>query len=63
MKLGSAVYMCPVLILHYILDHKYLPPQEFITATVQGAFLTSNDFVACPETSVDEWLRRRPGRQ
>jgi hypothetical protein len=31
--------MIPALILHYILDHRYRPPQEFLEATVAGEFL------------------------
>jgi hypothetical protein len=36
---GSITYMIPALILHYILDHRYRPPQEFLEATVAGEFL------------------------
>jgi hypothetical protein len=32
-KGGALVaYMAPVLVLHYVLEHHYLPPQEFIDA-------------------------------
>lgn len=31
------VYMCPALILHYILDHGYQPPSEFMEAIEKGA--------------------------
>jgi hypothetical protein len=33
------VYMCPALIIHYILDHDYQPPEEFIQAIANGAIL------------------------
>ncbi len=36
---GSITYMAPALILHYILDHGYRPPQEFLEATTAGEFL------------------------
>lgn len=36
---GTSVYMAPALILHYILDHGYRPPQEFLDATIAGEFL------------------------
>jgi hypothetical protein len=35
--------MCPALILHYILDHEYKPPEEFIQAVEQGRFLRPDD--------------------
>lgn len=40
---GEAVYMAPELVLHYILDHRYSPPREFVQAVVQGKFLTQDD--------------------
>ena len=39
----NAVYMAPALLLHYILDHNYLPPKEFTDAVINGAFLTTED--------------------
>jgi len=62
-KLGSIVYMCPVLTLHYILDHKYQPPQEFVTAVVQGVFLTDDDLVPRPSISPPEWSPKPRGSQ
>jgi hypothetical protein len=53
-KLGSTVYMCPVLILHYILDHDYKPPSEFVRAVTEGTFLTVDDLFHYRVT-VDEW--------
>ncbi len=40
---GNSVYMAPALLLHYILDHHYRPPQEFIHAVTNGKFLTTDD--------------------
>jgi len=57
-RLGPKVYMCPVLILHYILDHHYQPPPEFVDAVVRGTFLTTHDLVPCNET-IDEWFAER----
>jgi hypothetical protein len=34
------VYVCPALILHYILDHGYRPPEEFVRAVIEGRFRT-----------------------
>ncbi len=39
------VYLSPVLILHYILDHEYKPPDAFIDAVDQGKFLTLEDLL------------------
>ena len=40
---GSSVYLAPALLLHYIIDHNYQPPQEFIDATVDGEFMGVDD--------------------
>jgi hypothetical protein len=42
---GQVVYMAPSLLLHYILDHDYRPPDEFVHAVVHGRFLTEDDLV------------------
>jgi hypothetical protein len=47
----NAVYMCPVLILHYILEHGYRPPDEFVRAVAEGCFLTPDDLVVIEETA------------
>ncbi|MCJ7714960.1 MAG: hypothetical protein MUO54_00365 [Anaerolineales bacterium] len=39
------VFISPALILHYILDHGYKPPDEFIEGVCQGKFLTLADLV------------------
>jgi hypothetical protein len=36
-KCGEKTYAAPNMILHYIKDHKYLPPAEFIECLVQTA--------------------------
>ncbi len=41
----DTVYMAPALLLHYILEHGYQPPPEFVTATVDGRLLTADDLV------------------
>jgi hypothetical protein len=45
------VYLCPALILHYILDHGYRPPEEFIRAVIEGRFLTSDDLAVREKTT------------
>lgn len=44
-QLGQVVYMAPALLLHYILDHEYRPPDEFLEAVTNGRFLTERDLV------------------
>ena len=39
------VYLAPVLILHYIINHKYRPPDEFIEAVNRGAILEPSDLI------------------
>ena len=39
----KAVYMAPALLLHYILDHHYRPPQIFIDAVLNGKLLATDD--------------------
>lgn len=48
----NVVYMAPALVLHYILDHHYRPPDEFVEAVVVGAFLTLEDLVFVREKAV-----------
>jgi hypothetical protein len=33
---GDTVYVAPTMILHYIIEHHYLPPEEFIDALRLG---------------------------
>lgn len=40
---NEIVFLSPVLILHYILDHGYKPPEVFIEAVRQGKFLALED--------------------
>jgi hypothetical protein len=40
--------MAPALLLHYILGHQYRPPDEFVTAVIEGRFLVPEDLVFRP---------------
>jgi hypothetical protein len=40
---GTKVFMAPALLLHYIVDHSYCPPDEFHHAVRDGTFLRPND--------------------
>jgi len=52
---GETLFVCPEMIAHYIADHRYLPPQEFITAILR-AELPGTDAYA---RSVDALRNRR----
>jgi hypothetical protein len=39
------VYIAPSLIFHYVLDHEYLPPDEFIDAVMQYEIIPDNQDV------------------
>src|SRR5262249_18313334 len=36
-------YMFPALLLHYIVDHRYRPPDEFVSAVLDGEFLNEDN--------------------
>jgi hypothetical protein len=40
---GGALFVCPAMILHYIVDHQYQPPAPFVDAVVKGRILTEGD--------------------
>ena len=42
-QMGETVYMAPELLLHYICEHSYCPPKEFVQATIRGSFLGPDD--------------------
>jgi hypothetical protein len=42
---GTVAYMCPVLIVHYIVTHSYKPPDEFLAATLEGRPLQLADLL------------------
>jgi hypothetical protein len=41
----KTVFMAPELILHYLLDHQYCPPEEFVQSVLHGKFLEENNLV------------------
>ena len=42
-QMDKTVYIAPELLLHYIREHSYCPPQEFLRGTIHGAFLGVDD--------------------
>ena len=41
----QTVFMAPALLLHYILDYRYRPPEPFVHAVIEGRFLTPDDLL------------------
>ena len=54
LRLGEAIYAAPALVCHYVRDHQYRPPQEFLEAIRSGALV--EDAEAC------ERIRRHQDR-
>lgn len=42
---SSAIYAAPALIYHYVIEHQYQPPQEFIDAVMNGPQPGSSEHV------------------
>jgi hypothetical protein len=40
---GTKVFMAPALLVHYIVNHGYRPPDEFLNAAIHGSFLRPDD--------------------
>jgi len=57
-QLDRVVYMCPQLLLHYILHHDYRPPDEFVQAVAHGRFLTFEDLVIMSEGAFKAWIEK-----
>ena len=41
----EVIFMAPRLITHYIRQHSYRPPDEFVDAVLHGVFLTNRDVI------------------
>jgi hypothetical protein len=44
----QTVYMAPALLLHYILHHRYKPPDQFERAVIEGRILAADDLLFKP---------------
>lgn len=51
----SLLYVAPSLIVHYIEDHGYRPPQEFIEAVMACPEQKSDEFIALLERFEPSW--------
>ena len=38
------VYAAPSMILHYIMEHNYMPPEEFINAVIEAGDISNEDY-------------------
>jgi hypothetical protein len=52
---GTA-YAAPNMIYHYVVDHRYLPPEEFIRAVLEGPLPDTPEYLA--HAAQYEWGRR-----
>jgi hypothetical protein len=41
---GAVVYAAPRMIYHYVVDHHYLPPEEFIQAVLEGPLPDTEEY-------------------
>jgi hypothetical protein len=57
---NGILYAAPKMIIHYIEAHKYLPPQEFIDAVMNGPIPGSEEYTNAIRKSVETWQQRRP---
>lgn len=56
----GSVYASPYMIIHYIEEHKYLPPQKFIDAVINGPAPETQEYKTVINKLVESWQRRRP---
>lgn len=57
---SGIAYAAPTLILHYIAEHKYLPPQEFVDAVLTGPIPGSEEYDIILKNLPSKWERRKP---
>lgn len=53
-------YACPMLVIHYIEFHNYLPPQEFIDAVMEGPAPGSEEYKSMLAVMASHWELRQP---
>jgi hypothetical protein len=64
---GEIVYAAPTMIYHYVVDHHYRPPEEFIQAVLDGPLADTEEYRQRAQTypwaedveGYYEWLARR----
>lgn len=55
---NDRAFVAPRLLIHYILAHRYRPPDEFLDAVVKGSFLKQPPIILTPE-QIKEIERQR----
>lgn len=58
--LNGIIYAAPSMLKHYINKHKYLPPQEFIDAVMNGPVPGSDEYKLAIAKMPEFWERRKP---
>lgn len=53
-------YASPQMIVHYIEDHQYLPPKEFVDAVMDGIMPGSPEYDEVFKRLPESWERRKP---
>lgn len=56
----GVVYASPQMIVHYIEEHNYLPPQQFIYAVMNGPLPGTEEYDSVFKRLPESWERRRP---
>lgn len=56
----NSIYASPYLIIHYIEQHNYLPPQEFISAVLEGPEPGTESYNSIIKMLPTTWKKRRP---
>lgn len=56
----GCVYACPTLIIHYIEEHKYLPPKQFVDTVMEGPSPGSEEYKNIFNRLPEKWERRKP---
>lgn len=54
------IYASPMMIIHYVESHNYLPPQEFVDAVMNGPLPGSNEYDDVIKRMPESWERRKP---
>ena len=56
----GSVYASPYMVVHYIEDHGYLPPQQFIDAVMNGPLPGTSEYDEIFKRLPESWERRMP---
>jgi hypothetical protein len=54
---GTVLFVAPEMVVHYVAEHDYLPPQEFVDAVLAAPDPGTEDY----RRAVQPFIARRPG--